>query len=61
MFKLIFEQNVQIQKMEVDMESLLKEKEQKLYISTAIPIATTSTTSTSAAGTSITTTIIVET
>lgn len=59
MFKLIIKQNVQIQKMEADMESLLKEKEQQLSISVAIPIATNS-----VAGTSVertyTTTIVVE-
>jgi len=38
MFKLIVKQNLQIQKMEVDMETLLKEKEHQLCILTAIPI-----------------------
>lgn len=60
-FKIIVEQNLQIQKMEIELETLLKEKEQHTNILAVIPIATTSITGTSITETSITVTITAET
>lgn len=61
MFKIIVEQNLQIQKMEIELENLLKEKEQQADVETTIPITTTSIARTSTTGTSIAAAIIVET
>lgn len=61
MFKIIIEQNLQIKKMEMELENLLKEKEQQANVSATIPIATNSLVGTSTTRTSIATTIAVET
>lgn len=61
MFKIIVEQNLQIQKIETELETLLKEKEQQANVSTTIPITTTSIAGTSTIRTSIATTITIET
>lgn len=61
MFKLIIKKNVQIQKMEADMEILLKEREQHLSFTVVIPIVTPSTAGTSTVGTSTKAAITVET